>query len=471
MHNIVPNLDTREIVDLPLDRLVENEKNFFLVNDIDELKESIQLNGILQPLLVVEAGSRFRIVAGHRRLKAARELGLATVPAVILPEMSEAKEWMVLIQTNTASRELLPWEKLEAVRRLKSQLLQLKEEGHVFHGRLRDQLAEQLEISKSEIARLEVIDKRLCPEGKELMKAGQLSASAAYAMARAPEDLQREIIDDKPAAFVASVIEERIEKSALDWMEPDCPHPSGWWQCEEKRAGRALPCPAWEKIKAHKAKGHPEDCCGCCAKCEKYKHGYSCPDVCQNFREVNLAKIRAEAAEKDRQKRAEQRAADEAHFSTTPFVSIGKAVLPLVESGEWTMDDIAEWWTDELDKLTDEADPDLEGFDAGQVASFLYAKVVGDVEWPLSAFVAFCRAVDKTPNELLGYPSGSGWKDYPENCPDENQMCVVRRSVAGVSVLGEYLYSRDQWYFPGDDPEMDEAACLSGEITWTEVPD
>ena len=152
LDKIVSNLDTMEVVMIPLDKIDQNEKNFFSVDDVQDLMESIQVNGILQPLNLVRAGDRYRIIAGHRRFKAAGLAGLKEVPAIVLPEMSEAMEWFMLIKTNTTTRELSHAEKAEAAIRLKKHLVQMKQEGVKITGRLRDIVSEQLEISKTELA-------------------------------------------------------------------------------------------------------------------------------------------------------------------------------------------------------------------------------------------------------------------------------------------------------------------------------
>src|SRR4026208_1259944 len=48
-----------------------------------ELIESIRQHGIIQPLIVRQVGARFELIAGERRWRAAQELGLATVPAIV----------------------------------------------------------------------------------------------------------------------------------------------------------------------------------------------------------------------------------------------------------------------------------------------------------------------------------------------------------------------------------------------------
>lgn len=49
----------------------------------EELKKSIRENGVLQPILVRPRADRYEVIAGHRRLRVARELGLASLPALV----------------------------------------------------------------------------------------------------------------------------------------------------------------------------------------------------------------------------------------------------------------------------------------------------------------------------------------------------------------------------------------------------
>src|SRR5439155_5967066 len=50
---------------------------------LQELIDSIRQHGIIQPLIVRQVGTRFELIAGERRWRAAQELGLTTVPAII----------------------------------------------------------------------------------------------------------------------------------------------------------------------------------------------------------------------------------------------------------------------------------------------------------------------------------------------------------------------------------------------------
>src|SRR5262249_7941003 len=74
-------------VELPTTAIAVNpyqpRKNFDQ-DELSALAASVRSHGILQPLVVRQAGGSYELVAGERRLRAAREVGLATVPVRIV---------------------------------------------------------------------------------------------------------------------------------------------------------------------------------------------------------------------------------------------------------------------------------------------------------------------------------------------------------------------------------------------------
>lgn len=478
---IVSNLDTMEITQIPIDQIDTNEKNFFSVEDVEDLKDSIAMKGILQPLLVTKAGDRYRIIAGHRRHKAAAMAAaegndnLLSVPCVVLPEMSEAMEWALLIQTNTTARELSYSEKMKAAQQMKSTLVQLKEEGVRITGKLRDIVAEQLEISRTELARMDVIEKNLIPEGKDLLKKGVLSASSAYAMARTKPECQKELIDQKPAAFIVKHIEDYSVRRELDYLNKDCPHPEGWWQHNEKMQGHALPCPSWKKIKAHKDKGHPERCPGCCANCTYLA---DCKDACDNAKHAMLASIRDQAAKKETERRKAQEAEEKKFFQTTSFAKIGKAISAVLNRGGITAEDVSFWWSDNLAELYPYNTNSVDAFSERDVWKIIHAETMADVELTLAAFVSLCDALELSPNYVLGYsdedysgfdlPSFTGWNDMLDFDPPDGSRVIAVREHNGSRFTGEYIY-RDKAWFSADMPDME--LNVNNVTHWIIAPD
>lgn len=84
---------------------------------LNDLKASIKEKGILQPILVRERGGEYEVVAGERRLKAARALNLEEVP-VIIREVTDQEAFVIALVENIQREELNPIEEAEAYRKL-----------------------------------------------------------------------------------------------------------------------------------------------------------------------------------------------------------------------------------------------------------------------------------------------------------------------------------------------------------------
>lgn len=187
---------------IPRERLRQNEKNFYATSNIDELADSIALNGIIEPIIVrpVRDGSGdYRIISGHRRFLAICELAKAEperwdrVPAIIREPTSDVLEELLLIEANRATRVMSSADTMRQAERYRELLAELKRQGVEIPGRLRDAVAEAMQISASRLARLDVIRKNLSPEWMEAFETGSLSESAAYELARLPQEQQAKV--------------------------------------------------------------------------------------------------------------------------------------------------------------------------------------------------------------------------------------------------------------------------------------
>lgn len=184
---------------IPRERLLLNEKNFYDTSNTDELADSIALNGLIEPIIVrpVRDGSGdYRIISGHRRFLAICELAKAEperwvrVPAIIREPASDVLEEVLLIEANRATRVMSSADTMRQAERYRELLAELKSQGVEIPGRLRDAVAEAMQISASRLARLDVIRKNLSPEWMEAFETGSLSESAAYELARLPQEQQ-----------------------------------------------------------------------------------------------------------------------------------------------------------------------------------------------------------------------------------------------------------------------------------------
>jgi ParB family chromosome partitioning protein len=132
------------ILQIPMDQIQPNPRQpraSFDPQEIAELASSIQQHGVLQPILVteVERGRLYRLIAGQRRLLAARQAGLESIPAIIR-EANELEGIELALIENVQRSDLSPLETAEAYR-------QLSEEFHLSH----DQIAAQVGKSRASV--------------------------------------------------------------------------------------------------------------------------------------------------------------------------------------------------------------------------------------------------------------------------------------------------------------------------------
>lgn len=191
-----------------LDLIDEDPNNFYQLSDVDELAANIELCGLQQPIRLrpnPESAERYIIISGHRR-RAALELlarddpeKWSEMPCIVSREVvSPALQQLQLIFANSSTRKITDPEIAEQAAQVKKLLYQLKEEeGYEFPGRMRDRVAEIVQISKSKLARLEVIDKKLAAAWQPVWKDGTLSENTAYELSKMPKACQSLLFEEK----------------------------------------------------------------------------------------------------------------------------------------------------------------------------------------------------------------------------------------------------------------------------------
>jgi ParB family transcriptional regulator, chromosome partitioning protein len=112
---------------------------------LQELIDSIRQHGIIQPLIVRQAGARFELIAGERRWRAAQELGLATVPAIVRTASDLQVLELSLIE-NLQRADLNPIEEAQGYARLANEFGMRQEDIAVKVGRSRAAVANALRL-------------------------------------------------------------------------------------------------------------------------------------------------------------------------------------------------------------------------------------------------------------------------------------------------------------------------------------
>ncbi len=170
---------------VPIDVLIPNEDNKEIFCDIDgeefeQFKGSIQEHGVIEPLIVDED---MRVICGDQRLRAARALGLQSVPAVIRSVGETETRAMMAIEENIRRRQLQPTEMARAIKKL----TELKGRA----GRA-GQVAEAVGLSERQVQRYQDLS-HLIPELSSLLDGGTLTQQAALQLAQLEEAVQREL--------------------------------------------------------------------------------------------------------------------------------------------------------------------------------------------------------------------------------------------------------------------------------------
>lgn len=144
-------------------------RHHFSSDELEELAESIRIQGIIQPLLVRVDEVGYELVAGERRLRAATLIGLKQVP-VVVKDVSDAKMLELSIVENIQRQNLNPMEEAEAYYRLISDF-----------DLTQDQAAERVGKSRSAVANF--LRLRQLPDPiKDSIMEGRLSMGHARAL-------------------------------------------------------------------------------------------------------------------------------------------------------------------------------------------------------------------------------------------------------------------------------------------------
>ena len=217
-----------KITQININKLVPSSNNFYSIDKIEELKNTIELLGLQQNLVVkkIENGM-YKIISGHRRYYSMLNLyqegnkNFEYVPCKV-EEEDELKNDLRLIITNSTARELTDWEKIHQAKRLKELLTEYKEREKI-PGRVRDIVADILNVSATQVARMESVENNLIDDFKEEMKEDNIKISVAYELSKLPEEKQREVYkehEDKRNITIKDIKQKsEDEKEVIEVLE------------------------------------------------------------------------------------------------------------------------------------------------------------------------------------------------------------------------------------------------------------
>lgn len=307
----VSNLNTREqIENLPFALLDPDPNNFYSLEGLNGLADSIATVGLVHPLRVRQNGERYTVTSGHRR-RAAIQLLIDSgedwtngVPCIVdhgeeTPEFTELKLIFANQQRQKSSAELS-----REARRVEELLCALKEKGYEFPGRMQDHVAQAMGVKAAKLKRLHAIRSNLVPELLSLFEIGALNEACAYELQKLPEGVQRYLAQQKNIADRVKSFGIRLAAEELNTiMHPTCKCPDGE-TCTH----------TYPRVKRDAIANYGSCGGGCCLKCRRGES--ECPLSCRckrareaiEARKAQIKEDKASAAEKEARRLEENRA-------------------------------------------------------------------------------------------------------------------------------------------------------------------
>jgi len=146
--SVVSEADKDQVLQISLDRIQVNPmqpRRNFNEHQLNELIESIKQYGIIQPLIVTQKNGDYELIAGERRLRAAKILNLATVP-VIIRQADEQQKLEVALVENLQREDLNAIEAALAYRKLIDEFNLNQEELAIRLGKSRPVITNTLRL-------------------------------------------------------------------------------------------------------------------------------------------------------------------------------------------------------------------------------------------------------------------------------------------------------------------------------------
>jgi ParB family chromosome partitioning protein len=200
------------LLEIPVEAVAPNPRQprtSFEDEALESLAASIQEVGVLQPIVVRKAGTGFELIAGERRLRAAKLAGLATVPAVIR-ESDDTESLREALIENIHREDLNPIELAEAFRELLDEL-----------GLRQETLAERLGMSRSHIANT-IRLLQLPPDVQQLVAEGKIQAGHGRTLLSLGDAEAQQTLATRIAAEDLSVRE--VEELVRNYLEHPATH-------------------------------------------------------------------------------------------------------------------------------------------------------------------------------------------------------------------------------------------------------
>ena len=215
MQDEAAQVDQRELHYLPLDLIQRGKyqpRRDMDPEALEELAQSIQAQGVMQPIVVRPIGNnRYEIIAGERRWRASQQAGLEKIPAMVREVPDEAAIAMALIE-NIQREDLNPIEEAVALQRLQQEFQLTQQQVADAVGKSR--------VTISNLLRLIALPEEI----KTLLAHGDLEMGHARALLGLPAErhvVARGLTVRQTEALVRQWLNEKERPASEERSDPD----------------------------------------------------------------------------------------------------------------------------------------------------------------------------------------------------------------------------------------------------------
>ncbi|MFO7612748.1 MAG: ParB/RepB/Spo0J family partition protein, partial [Clostridia bacterium] len=161
------NEEDKNITHIDIDSISRDSgqpRKYFGKEELESLAQSIVQNGVIQPIIVRQAGNGYTIVAGERRFRAAKKAGLTQIP-IIVKELTDMQVLEISLVENVQREDLNPIEEANAYKRLSEEFNLTQEKIAENIGKSRVAITNKMRLLGLDVAIQEYIIENKLSEG------------------------------------------------------------------------------------------------------------------------------------------------------------------------------------------------------------------------------------------------------------------------------------------------------------------
>lgn len=146
--SIVKEKQVNKVIEIEISKIIPNRhqpRTEFERSDISSLADSISQNGILQPLTVRKIGDTYELIAGERRLRAAKLCGYTAVPCIVL-DISDRNSAILALVENIQRQDLSFFDEAIAIEKLITYYGMTQEDAAAKLGKAQSTIANKLRL-------------------------------------------------------------------------------------------------------------------------------------------------------------------------------------------------------------------------------------------------------------------------------------------------------------------------------------